>query len=77
MSSANEPTSLMKYWPLFVAAIGIAVTWGTLANRVAILETRVGVTESRIVETDKGYNVLTNQITELKTILQERLPVKR
>jgi len=73
----NKPHHIMQYWQLIVAAIGIAVTWGTVTTQLNDIEVRVGVNTARIEASAKEYNALTNQITELKTILQERLPGRK
>jgi hypothetical protein len=64
------------YFPLAVAVVGAAITWGVFSSKIEYMSSRITSLESQQIRTDVNYNDLKNSITKVQTILEERLPVK-
>ena len=67
---------IRTYLPLSVAIIGAAITWGVFSQRLSYVETRLTATEVKQEAQRSDFTSLDKNLTEIKTILEERLPVK-
>jgi len=68
---------IRTYLPLSVAIIGAAITWGVFSQRLSYAETRLTTIEAKQEAQRDDFTSLDKNLTEIKTILEERLPAKR
>jgi hypothetical protein len=65
------------YLPLAVVALGAAITWGVFSQRLSYFEVRLNTVEQKQEAQRSDFTNLDKNITEIKTILNERLPAKK
>lgn len=63
------PDSVMKYWPIILCFLGLAVTWGTFLARFSSAEADISKLETRVSETDTTLTTIRVDISEIKTSL--------
>lgn len=65
------------YLPLAIVALGAAITWGVFSQRLSYFEVRLNTIEQKQEAQRSDFVNLDKNITEIKTILNERLPAKK
>lgn len=78
--SRDTPITLngVKIWlPILITVCGIVFSYAVATSRVSALGDRVTSVELRQTKYDENYYQLKDSVTEIKTILNERLPAKK
>lgn len=75
-NTSNPLQSLKDNWFIIVFFLGMAVTWGSFAQKDSVQEARIEILESKIEKVDSTIRGIGNTLVEINTTLkfiQEKL----
>lgn len=58
---------LLKFWPIGVAAVLIAVNWGVFSNRLGATETDAEKTEQRVEKVEGDLSSIKQSVARIET----------
>ena len=67
MSNQDSKSSVLKYWPIIIALLGIAVSWGVMQTTEANTQDRLSKVETRQNDIDTSQTQILVQLSNIST----------
>lgn len=71
MNGSGPVASVLRFWPIIVAALVLAAAWGAFGNRLDAHDKRIDQHEERIQQTEKVLNRLDERSEQVHRTLND------